>query len=150
MIRMNKAAPAQATAHADGSRPEPPGTRTQPDQPAPATMPGSEAAPPEPVLPGPEAERRTLLLGELQAALAKRGVRAVVARHHRLALNSAGQDYSPSGLTDPCLHIFAPDATRKAITDTAVYRLDNGDQYPVSDPARAAAAICGQQAHVTA
>jgi hypothetical protein len=75
---------------------------------------------------------------------------AQAAAHADGRLNSAGQDYSPSGLTDPSLHIFAPDATRKATTDTAVYRLDNGDEHPASDPAAVAAAICGQQAHVTA
>jgi hypothetical protein len=135
---MNTAAPAQPTARADGSRPDPPGTPPQHD---PQT---------DPVLSDPEAERRMLLLTELQAALTQRGVRAVVARHHRLVLSSAGQTFTPYGLTDPSLHIFTPSGTRKATVCAAAYRIDNGDEHPASDPAAAAAAICSQHAPATA
>lgn len=55
------------------------------------------------------------------------------------------QCFGSSGLTDPKLHIFAPDGTTlKAATDAVVYRLDNGGEHSASDPAAAAAAICGQ------
>ncbi len=92
-----------------------------------------------------EADRRSLLLGQLQAALAERGVQAVVARHQRLALGSVTRSVGASGRTDPKLHIYVPDGTTlKAVTNATVYRLDDGEEYLVSDPGAVAAAICGQ------
>jgi hypothetical protein len=103
----------------------------------------------EPILGEAEVERRVLLLARLQAALAERGVQAVAGRHQRLALGVATGN--GSGPTDPRLYIYAPDGvTVRASTDGIVYRLDGGEQYPVTDRALAAAAICGHHAPVTA
>ncbi len=105
----------------------------------------------KPILSDVEADRRSLLLGELQVALAERGVQALVARHHRLALGSATRYVGSSGRTDPEPHIYVPDgATVKAATDATVYRLDDGAEYPVNDPAAAADSVCEQHILVTA
>jgi hypothetical protein len=82
-----------------------------------------------------------LALGELQAALSALGVRCVLARNHRLVLRYNRARSAPSGLTDPKLHILAPEGTRIATTDATAYRLDNGQEYSASDPAAAAAAL---------
>jgi hypothetical protein len=111
---------------------------------------GISQVPDTPILSESEVNRRILLLGMLKDALTDQGVQAVIARHHRLVLSSAEQTWAPRQLTDPSLHIFTEDGTRKASTDRAVYRLDDGAEYSVSDPAAAAAAICGQRTTVTA
>ncbi len=99
----------------------------------------------EPILSDTETDRRSLLLGELRSALAERGVQAVVGRHQRLALGMATKN--GSGCTDPRLYIFAPDgATVRATADGTVYRVDDGEEYPVADPSLAAAAICRRHA----
>ncbi len=94
-----------------------------------------------PVLDRAEAERRMHLLAELQDALTDLGVRSVLARHHRLVLQYNRVPSGPSGLTDPELHILAPAGTDIATTDGTTYRLASGQQYPVADPAAAAALI---------
>lgn len=95
-----------------------------------------------PVLDDSEVADRLLLLAELQAALAGLGVRCVVASRHRLVLRyNDPPPLAPSGPTSPTLHIFAPDGTRTAATDGAVYRLDDGREFPAADPAAAAASI---------
>jgi len=85
------------------------------------------------------------LLTELQAALSGLGIQCVLARRHRLVLRYTENPVSPSGLTDPTLHVFAPAGTRIVSTDGITYRLDTGLQFPVLDPAAAAASICPQQ-----
>jgi hypothetical protein len=111
---------------------------------APGHDPGNQPAQtsrPAPVLGEQEAERRRLLLAELQAALASLGVRSVLARNHRLVLRYNQTCYDPSGLTDPALHICTPGQARAGTTDSTSYRLDAGSDYPVADPAVAAAGI---------
>jgi hypothetical protein len=99
-----------------------------------------------PVLDEPEADRRALMLAELQAALTTFDVSTVLARRHRLVLRySDPPPLAPSGPTSPTLHIFAPDGTRTATTDGSVYQLEDGRTFPVGNPAAAAAAICRPQ-----
>src|SRR6266700_7949177 len=86
------------------------------------------------------------LLAELQDALTDLGVRSVLARHHRLVLQYNRVPSGPSGLTDPELHILAPAGTDIVTTDIVTtdgttYRRASGQQYPVADPAAAAALI---------
>jgi hypothetical protein len=96
-----------------------------------------------PILSEAEADRRLLLLAELQAALAGLGVGCVLARNHRLVLRYNQGPCEPSGLTDPKLHVFLPDGTGIATTDGTDYRLADGGRYPASDPVAAAAVIVG-------
>jgi hypothetical protein len=111
----------------------------------PATAPGASLD--SPVLDEPEADRQALMLAELQAALTALDVNTVLARRHRLVLRySDPPPLAPSGPTSPTLHIFAPDGTRTATADGSVYQLDDGRTFPISDPATAAAAICGPPA----
>ena len=91
-----------------------------------------------PILAKAEVTRRMLLLAELQDALAALGVRSVLARNHRLVLQYNRVPSGPSGMTDPQLHIFAPDGTCVATTDGTAYRLASGRQCPAADPAAAA------------
>jgi hypothetical protein len=99
------------------------------------------------VLDNDEAARRTLLLSELQAALAALGVQSIRARRHRLVLRyNDPPPLMPSGPTDPTLHVFTPAGTRVATTDGTAYRLDDGQELPAADPTAAAAAICSAQA----
>lgn len=96
-----------------------------------------------PILDEAEAARRILLLAELQAALSALGVQSVRAGRHRLVLRyNNPPPLLPSGPTDPTLHIFGPANTLIATTDGTIYRLDDGQESPASDPAAAAAAIC--------
>lgn len=95
-----------------------------------------------PVLDETEADRRAIVLAELQSALNGLGVRCVLARRHRLVLRyNDPPPLAPSGPTSPTLHIFAPGRTRTASTDGTVYRLDDDRQFPAASPAAAAAAI---------
>lgn len=98
----------------------------------------------------PEVNCRILLLGALKDALTDLGVQAVIARHHRLVLTSAREDWAQHALTEPKLHVFTTGGTRKVVTDQMMFRFEDGDEYPVSDPAATATAICGQHAPVTA
>jgi hypothetical protein len=97
--------------------------------------------PGNPILDDAEVARRVLLLIKLQTNLEALGVRCVLARNHRLVLRYNDSPLAPSGLTDPMLHIFAPDAKQVATTDGACYRLSAGQEFPVGDPAVTAAAI---------
>jgi hypothetical protein len=100
-----------------------------------------------PVLEESEAARRTFVLCELQAALAALGVQSVRAGRHRLVLRyNDPPPLLPSGPTDPTLHIFGPARALVATTEGTVYRLDDGQEFPVVDPAAAAAAIRRAQA----
>ncbi len=65
----------------------------------------------------------------------------MLARHHRLVLKYNRVPSRPSGLTDPELHILAPDSTDIATTDGSTYRLASGMQCPAGDPAAAATLI---------
>ncbi len=67
------------------------------------------------------------------------GVRSVLARNHRLVLRSNCSPCEPSGLTEPQLHIFAPDGPVIATTDGTTYRLTSGTECPAADPAAVAA-----------
>jgi len=107
-------------------------TMTEDDTPAPAAA---------PILATAEVTRRMLMLAELRDALAALGVRSVLARHHRLVLQYNRVPSRPSGLTDPQLHILAPDSTDIATTDGSTYRLARGMQCPAGDPAAAATLI---------
>lgn len=99
------------------------------------------------VLSDSEAGQRVMLLGELHAALDNLGVRCVLARNHRLVLRyNDPPPLLPSGPTDPTLHIFGQASTLIATTDGTVYRLDDGQEFPASDPAAAATAIRRSQA----
>jgi hypothetical protein len=93
------------------------------------------------VLDDQDAALRMLVLADLQAALAGSGFRAMLARNHRLVLRYGQAPLDPSGLTNPALHIFGPAGTRVATTDGITYRLDDGQEYPVTDPAALAAHI---------
>jgi len=108
-----------------------------------ATEPGhsNPSLTPAPILPEAEVTRRMLLLAQLQTSLAGLGVRSVLARHHRLVLQYNRVPSGPSGMTDPELHIFLPEATDTATTDGSTYRLAGGRQCPAGDPAAAAALI---------
>jgi hypothetical protein len=100
-----------------------------------------------PILEESEAARRTFVLCELQAALAALGVQSVRAARHRLVLRyNDPPPLLPSGPTDPTLHIFSPAGTLVATTDGTVYRLDDGQEFPASDPGTAAATIRRVQA----
>ena len=106
--------------------------------------PDIQSAPAQPglVLDETEADRRALLLTELQSALDSLGVRCVLARRHRLVLRyNDPPPLEPSGPTTPTLHIFTPGRTRMAGTDGTVYRFDDGRQFPAADPAAAATTI---------
>jgi len=94
-----------------------------------------------PILSRAEADRRKLLLTELQTSLSELGVRSVLASHHRLVLQYDRRLCGPSGPTDPQLHVFTPDGTCVATTDGTAYHLATGQQCPVSDPAAAATLI---------
>jgi hypothetical protein len=96
-----------------------------------------------PILSDLEADRRLLLLTELQAALSLLGVRSVLARNQRLVLRYRTAPHEPSGLTDPQLHIFTGAGKRVATTDGEVYQLDQGGQFTARDAAAAATLICG-------
>lgn len=92
-----------------------------------------------PILAEAEAARRMLALAELQTTLAARGVRSVLARNHRLVLRYNEGPCTPSGLTDPALHVLAPDGTSTiATTDGTAYRLASGAECTAGDPAAAA------------
>ena len=93
------------------------------------------------ILEDQDAARRMLVLVGLQAALAESGVQAVLARNHRLVLRYSQAPLDPSGLTNPALHIFGPAGKRVATTDGITYRLDDGQEFPVTDPAALAAHI---------
>jgi hypothetical protein len=91
-----------------------------------------------------------LILAGLQAVLAESGIRCVLARRHRLVLryNDSGP-LEPSGFTDPALHFLAPDGTITATTDGAIYQISGGMQFPVGNPAAAAAHIRGHEPAVS-
>ncbi len=111
----------------------------------------SSAQPPEPILIGPEAARRLLLLSDLQTALARLGIRSVLARTHRLVLRPPTAPCAPSGQTNPRLHIFTPAGTTVATTDGTAYHLASGHDCPAADPAAAATLIRDHAAtHVAA
>jgi len=93
------------------------------------------------ILEDQDAVRRLLVLADLQAALADAGIQAVLARNHRLVLRYSQAPLDPSGLTNPALHIFGPAGKRVATTDGITYRLDDGQEFPVTDPAALAAHI---------
>jgi hypothetical protein len=99
----------------------------------------------QPILSRVEAERRMLLLADLQSSLTGLGVHCVLARNHRIVMRNSKGPSEPSGLTDPQLHIFNPDGTCIATTDGASYRLTSGQECPASDPAAAAAMIHGRR-----
>jgi hypothetical protein len=107
----------------------------------PDTAPSAPAACSTPILSRAEADRRTLLLAELQSSLSELGVGAVLARHHRLVLQDNRVPSGPSGMTDPRLHIFTPDGTCIATTNGTAYHLAAGQQCPAGDPAAAATFI---------
>jgi hypothetical protein len=95
----------------------------------------------QPILSQTEADRRMLLLADLQSSLTGLGIRCVLARNHRIVMRNSKGPSEPSGLTDPQLHIFTPDGTCIATTDRAFYRLTSGHECPASDPTAAAAMI---------
>ena len=97
--------------------------------------------PDAPILDEPEAQRRSLLLTELQDVLSALGVRSVRARRQRLVLRYNESPLAPSGPTGPTLHVFGPSGARIVSTDCNSYRLDDGQEFPVSDPATVAAVI---------
>ena len=104
----------------------------------------AQSAPQEPgtpILAQAEVTRRMLLLAELQGALEAQEIHSVLARNHRLVLLYNRVPSGPSGMTDPQLHILAPDGTDIATTDGTTYRLASGQEYPAADPAAAAALI---------
>jgi hypothetical protein len=91
-----------------------------------------------PILLPAEAERRLVLLSKLQSALSAHGLSSVLARNHRLVLHGDNPLWATSGLTDPQLHIFAPDGTDVAATDGITFTLASGQQHSAADPAAAA------------
>jgi hypothetical protein len=95
--------------------------------------------PSRPILSEAEVTLRMGLLTDLQDALAVWGVQAVLARRRRLVLR-ANQPVTPSGPTDPQLHMFAPGGADVAATDGSTYRFGSGGEYPANDPAGAARA----------
>jgi hypothetical protein len=111
----------------------------------PAQAPGAPAVPRAPILTPSEALARRGLLTELQAALTVLGVQCVLARRHRLVLRYADGPVSPSGPTDPTLHVFAPCGTFTVSTNGATYRLRTGQELPADDAAAAASALIGLQ-----
>ena len=94
-----------------------------------------------PILSRAQADRRMLLLAELQTSLAGLGVRSVLARHHRLVLQYNRVPSGPSGMTDPQLRILTPDGTDIATTDGRTYNLASGEKCPAGEPAAAATLI---------
>jgi hypothetical protein len=103
-----------------------------------------------PILDDAEVARRKLLLAELQAALAGPGVRCILAGRQRLVLRySEPPPHAPSGPTDPALHVVRP-LPNVVTTDGACYRLRDGREFPVTDVAAAAAAICGAEPAIRA
>lgn len=104
------------------------------------------AGPDLPVLDHAVVGKRIGLLGELQAGLRQLGVQAVLARNHRIVLSSAAPNWSPSGMTDPVLHVFADSGTRKVTTDETSFQVEDGDAYPAADAPAAAAHIAGTPA----
>lgn len=98
----------------------------------------------ESILGPEEADRRMLLLCGLHEALHGLRVHCVLARNHRLVLEKFQQQapMGPSGLTNPILHAFLPDGFKRVTTDGVSYLLDDGQSFPVQDPAAAAVAIC--------
>jgi len=109
----------------------------------PRTVPtdASSAQPPEPILTGPEATRRLMLLSDLQTALARLGIRSVLARTHRLVLRPPAAPCAPSGQVNPRLHIFTPAGTTIATSDGTAYHLPSGHDCPAANPAAAATLI---------
>jgi hypothetical protein len=95
-----------------------------------------------PVLENTEAERRRLLLAELQTALAGLGIHSTLARKHRLVLRYSDGAAGRNGLTDPQLFVFAESGTTTVATDGSVYKLRDGQEFPAADPAAAAVIIC--------
>jgi hypothetical protein len=98
-------------------------------------------APGTAILAQAEVSRRVLLLAELQAALAAQQIDSVLARNHRLVLQYNRVPSGPSGMTDPQLHIFAPDGTDITTTDGRTFNLASGEKCPADDPAAAATFI---------
>ncbi len=101
----------------------------------------TSAQPPDPILTGPDAARRLLLLSDLQTALAGLGIRSVLARTHRIVLRPPAAQCDPSGQVNPRLHIFTPAGTAIATTDGTAYHLASGHDCPAADPAAAATLI---------
>lgn len=101
---------------------------------------------PAPILGDDEVARRALLLSKLQATLAAdRRIHCMLARHQRLVLGSKFEAPSMlSGPTDPVLHVLGLGNPRKVTTDGACYILGERE-FPVTDPAATAAAICAMQ-----
>ncbi len=97
------------------------------------------AVPHSPILTDAEVSRRMMLLAELQGTLDALGVRAVLARNHRLVLKYNDSPVAPSGLTDPVLHVLIPSGTRAVTTDGTSYCCQSTGQWPVTDPAAATA-----------
>jgi hypothetical protein len=81
------------------------------------------------------------LLAELRDVLAAQGIRAILARNHRLVLRSDKAPYEPSGPTDPALHIFLCDCTTIATTDGTTYVFTTGQRAAASEPDAAAALV---------
>ncbi len=95
-----------------------------------------------PILGTDEVDRRMGALASLQSALEELGVDSVLTRRHRIVLRYSESPCPPSGLTDPELRIFIAGRQALATTDGACYRLGSRQQFPVSNPAAAAAGIC--------
>src|ERR1700761_2377828 len=96
------------------------------------------------VLPDAEAVLRQRQLADVQIELHSRGVKAVQARHHRLALSGRAISYGPSGQTDPVLHVFGPSGARKVTTDGESFWLDGSESFPIDDVAELAAVIAAE------
>src|SRR5215467_7081154 len=107
----------------------------------PATAPSTAA---RPVLTDAEATRHVMLLAELQAALATRGMQSLLVRNRRLVLRAEGSGLEPSGPTDPQLHVYADDGTEIATTDGARYEFTTGPACPAGDPQAAAASLASR------
>lgn len=99
------------------------------------------AVPCPPILGEAEVQRRVLILAGLQSELDVLGVRAVLARNHKLTLRYNVPGPQPCGMTDPVLHVFGPSGMRKATTDGSCFRIDSGEEFPVDDPAGTATRI---------
>jgi hypothetical protein len=106
----------------------------------------TSAQPPEPILTGPDAARRLLLLSDLQTALAGHDIRSVLARTHRIVLRPPTAPCGPSGQVNPRLHILTPAGTAIVTTDGTAYHLASGQDCPAADPAAAATLIRDQTA----
>jgi len=96
----------------------------------------TSAQPPDPILTGPDAARRLLLLSDLQTALAGLGIRSVLARTHRIVLRPPAAQCDPSGQVNPRLHIFTPAGTAIATTDGTAYHPRQRPRLPRSRPRR--------------